>query len=341
MTTTLDIHQILKLLPHRYPFLLVDRVLDMEKGKRITALKNVTMNEPFFNGHFPHRPVMPGVLMLEAMAQAAALLSFHSLDIVPDDNTVYYFAAIDGARFKRPVEPGDQLTLEVEIERMKAGISKFKGRALVGSRTRLRGDADVRDAPDQLTLPAADDADSFDGDRRPQGRTRRRSVEVGPYAVIGPHVRVGAGTTIGAHCVIEGRTTIGRDNRIFQFASLGARAAGQEIRRRADRAGHRRPQRDPRVLHLQPRRAGRGRRDARGQRQLDHGVHAHRARLPCRQPHHAGQQHHAGRACAPGRLGHGRRAHGHSPVRVDRCPRHARLCQRGHAGRAALHAGRR
>jgi len=129
----LDIHQILKLLPHRYPFLLVDRVLDMEKGKRITALKNVTMNEPFFNGHFPHRPVMPGVLMLEAMAQAAALLSFHSLDIVPDDNTVYYFAAIDGARFKRPVEPGDQLTLEVEIERMKAGISKFKGKALVGS----------------------------------------------------------------------------------------------------------------------------------------------------------------------------------------------------------------
>lgn len=129
---TLDIHQILKLLPHRYPFLLVDRVLDMEKGKRITALKNVTMNEPFFNGHFPHRPVMPGVLMLEAMAQAAALLSFHSLDIVPDENMIYYFAAIDGARFKRPVEPGDQLVFEVEIERMKAGISKFRGVARVG-----------------------------------------------------------------------------------------------------------------------------------------------------------------------------------------------------------------
>ena len=132
MTTTLDIHQILKLLPHRYPFLLVDRVISMEKGKRITALKNVTMNEPFFNGHFPHRPVMPGVLMLEAMAQAAALLSFHSLDIVPDENVIYYFAAIDGARFKRPVEPGDQLTLEVEIGRMKVGVSKFTGRAMVG-----------------------------------------------------------------------------------------------------------------------------------------------------------------------------------------------------------------
>ena len=129
----MDIHQILKRLPHRYPILLVDRVLEIEKGKKIKALKNVTINEPFFMGHFPHHPVMPGVLMLEAMAQAAALLSFHSLDIVPDENMVYYFAAIDGARFKRPVEPGDQLTLEVEIERVKAGISKFKGRALVAS----------------------------------------------------------------------------------------------------------------------------------------------------------------------------------------------------------------
>jgi 3-hydroxyacyl-[acyl-carrier-protein] dehydratase len=128
----MDIHQILKMLPHRYPFLLVDRVLSIEKHKRITALKNVTINEPFFNGHFPHRPVMPGVLMLEAMAQAAALLSFHSLDIVPDKDVVYYFAGIDGARFKRPVEPGDQLRIEVEIERMKAGISKFKGQAFVG-----------------------------------------------------------------------------------------------------------------------------------------------------------------------------------------------------------------
>ena len=129
----MDIHEILKKLPHRYPILLVDRVLELETGKRIKALKNVTINEPFFEGHFPHRPVMPGVLMLEALAQAAAILSFETLGKTPDDKTVYYFAGIDGARFKRPVEPGDQLTLEVEIERMKAGISKFKGRALVGS----------------------------------------------------------------------------------------------------------------------------------------------------------------------------------------------------------------
>lgn len=124
---TMDIHKILKQLPHRYPFLLVDRVLEVEKGKSIKALKNVSVNEPQFTGHFPHRPVFPGVLQLEALAQAAALLAFDTLGISPDDNTVYYFAGIDGARFKRPVEPGDQLILEVSLERMKAGMFKFKG----------------------------------------------------------------------------------------------------------------------------------------------------------------------------------------------------------------------
>lgn len=127
----MDIHKILKQLPHRYPFLLVDRVLSIDKGKTILALKNVTINEPFFEGHFPHRPVMPGVLMLEALAQAAALLAFDALDTSPDENSVYYFAGIDGARFKRPVEPGDQLMLQVELLRMKAGIFKFKARATV------------------------------------------------------------------------------------------------------------------------------------------------------------------------------------------------------------------
>ena len=127
----MDIHQILKQLPHRYPFLLVDRVLEIDKGKTIKALKNVTINEPFFEGHFPHRPVMPGVLMLEALAQAAALLAFDALDTSPTDDMVYYFAGIDGARFKQPVGPGDQLILSVELLRMKAGIFKFKARAEV------------------------------------------------------------------------------------------------------------------------------------------------------------------------------------------------------------------
>lgn len=130
-TTTLDIHQILKKIPHRYPILLIDRVLELDKGKRIRALKNVSINEPHFLGHFPHRPVMPGVLMLEAMAQAAALLAFDMQGITPDEKTVYYFAGIDGARFKRPVEPGDQLIMDVTLERLKAGVFKFKGVARV------------------------------------------------------------------------------------------------------------------------------------------------------------------------------------------------------------------
>jgi 3-hydroxyacyl-[acyl-carrier-protein] dehydratase len=128
----MDIHDILKRLPHRYPILLVDRVLEIEKGKRIRALKNVSINEPHFLGHFPHRPVMPGVLILEALAQAATLLALDSMDMVLDDKSVVYFAGIDGARFKRVVEPGDQLFLDVTLDRAKAGIYKFSGRALVG-----------------------------------------------------------------------------------------------------------------------------------------------------------------------------------------------------------------
>jgi len=128
----MDIHRILQRLPHRYPILLVDRVIELEKGVRIKALKNVTINEPYFVGHFPHRPVMPGVLMLEALAQTAALLSFETMGLQLDDDVVYYFAGIDRARFKRPVEPGDQLTLEIELERTRAGISKYRGRATVG-----------------------------------------------------------------------------------------------------------------------------------------------------------------------------------------------------------------
>ena len=127
----MDIHQILKQLPHRYPILLVDRVLEIEKGKRIKALKNVSINEPQFTGHFPHRPVFPGVFQLAALAQAAALLAFDTVGPTPDDKTVYYFAGIDGARFKRPVEPGDQLIMDVTLDRMKAGIFKFNAVATV------------------------------------------------------------------------------------------------------------------------------------------------------------------------------------------------------------------
>jgi 3-hydroxyacyl-[acyl-carrier-protein] dehydratase len=127
----MDIHEILKRLPHRYPILLVDRVLSVD-AQRIVAIKNVTINEPQFLGHFPHRPVMPGVMILEALAQAATLLALHSANTVLDDQSVVYFAGIDAARFKRPVEPGDQLRLQVELTRAKAGIYKFAAQAYVG-----------------------------------------------------------------------------------------------------------------------------------------------------------------------------------------------------------------
>ena len=127
----MDIQHILAKLPHRYPFLLVDRVLEIEEGARIKALKNVTINEPFFGGHFPGRPVMPGVLILEALAQAAALLAFKAMSDGLGKDTVYYFVGIDGARFKRPVVPGDQLVLEAELIRSKAAVYKFKARATV------------------------------------------------------------------------------------------------------------------------------------------------------------------------------------------------------------------
>lgn len=128
----MDINEILQYLPHRYPFLLVDRVIELEEGKRVLALKNVTVNEPFFPGHFPHRPVMPGVLILEALAQAAAVLSFKTMGQKPDENSVVYFAGIDNARFKRPVVPGDQLLLEVRIKRTMRNIWKYEGVARVG-----------------------------------------------------------------------------------------------------------------------------------------------------------------------------------------------------------------
>lgn len=129
--TPIDIRGILEYLPHRYPFLLVDRVLELEPGRRIVAIKNVTINEPFFVGHFPHIPVMPGVLMIEALAQAAGVLSFETLGRKSDASSVFYFVGIDGARFKRPVGPGDQLRLEVEIMRFARSISKFRGVATV------------------------------------------------------------------------------------------------------------------------------------------------------------------------------------------------------------------
>jgi 3-hydroxyacyl-[acyl-carrier-protein] dehydratase len=127
----LDIHEILNHLPHRYPFVLIDRITSLKLNEEITAIKNVTINEPFFPGHFPYHPVMPGVLIVEAMAQAAAVLSFKTMNVLPSEDSVYYFAGIDNVRFKKPVSPGDQLVLNVKIDRVLKGIWKYKAQAKV------------------------------------------------------------------------------------------------------------------------------------------------------------------------------------------------------------------
>jgi 3-hydroxyacyl-[acyl-carrier-protein] dehydratase len=127
----LDINEILRKLPHRYPIILVDRVLELVPGERIVALKNVTINEPYFMGHFPGHPVMPGVLIIESLAQACAILAFVTVDAKEGDGTLFYFAGIDAARFKKPVVPGDQLQLEGEMGRSKRGVGKFTARARV------------------------------------------------------------------------------------------------------------------------------------------------------------------------------------------------------------------
>ena len=131
MKPEMDIHEVLKYLPHRYPFLLIDRIISIDPGKSLVALKNVTINETFFMGHFPEHPVMPGVLILEAMAQAGGVLAYKSTNTFPDQGVLYYFAGIDNARFRRIVEPGDQLRLEVKVLRSKREIWKLEGCAYV------------------------------------------------------------------------------------------------------------------------------------------------------------------------------------------------------------------
>jgi 3-hydroxyacyl-[acyl-carrier-protein] dehydratase len=149
---TLDIEAIMQQLPHRYPFLLVDRVMECEAGKQVRALKNVTFNEPFFQGHFPHRPVMPGVLIIEALAQAAGVLAFKTANVVPNADTRFYFVAIDNARFRKPVEPGDQLILKVAFRRAFKGIWKFHGVAEVDGKE--VASAEIMVAPEVKTAEA-------------------------------------------------------------------------------------------------------------------------------------------------------------------------------------------
>ena len=147
----MDIREILDTLPHRYPFLLVDRVNEIVPGERIVAQKNVTMNEEFFNGHFPHFPVMPGVLIVEALAQAAGILSFKTMGSKSDENSLYFFVGIDNCRFKRPVVPGDVLMLHVTIERQSRGLWKYTCAAMVDGQVAAEADlmCALRDVPNK------------------------------------------------------------------------------------------------------------------------------------------------------------------------------------------------
>lgn len=136
----MDIGEIMKYLPHRYPMLLIDRVVDMRLGESLVAIKNVSYNEPYFQGHFPNRPVMPAVIILEAMAQATGILVLRSMDKLPNEKSIYYFVGIDGARFRRPVEPGDQLRIDVKLVRSMRGIWKLRSDATVDGEVVASGD---------------------------------------------------------------------------------------------------------------------------------------------------------------------------------------------------------
>jgi 3-hydroxyacyl-[acyl-carrier-protein] dehydratase len=163
--STMDIYDILKRLPHRYPFLLVDRVIECVPGEHLRALKNVTINEPYFVGHFPERPVMPGVIIIEALAQTAGILAFLTARIIPDENTRFYFVGIDKARFRRPVVPGDQLLLNARLERSFKGIWRLSVRATVEDAEAAT--AEIMIAPDVGGAAAAAAAERSSGGEKP------------------------------------------------------------------------------------------------------------------------------------------------------------------------------
>jgi UDP-N-acetylglucosamine acyltransferase len=210
----IDIRGILNTLPHRYPFLLVDKVTSLEEGKKIVAIKNVTMNEPFFQGHFPGFPVMPGVLIVEAMAQAGAIMALRA---PKSQGKLVFFAGIDNVRFRRPVVPGDQLIIEAETLWVKGPIGKMKAQAKVGDEAVAEGDlmfslversgGEAKIHPTATVHPSAVIA---------------KNVEVGPFSVIGPEVEIGEKTTIGSHVVIHKWTKIGTENKLFDGVSIGA-----------------------------------------------------------------------------------------------------------------------
>ncbi len=208
--TVLNIQEIEKIIPHRYPFLLVDKVIDLVPGKKITAIKNVTMNEHFFQGHFPGQPIMPGVLILEALAQAGAIMALREPRF---EGKIVYFAGIDNVRFRRPVVPGDQIKLEAEFLWIKSSIGKVKALATVEGEEAAAGEFMFSLVDKGKIHPTAV--------IHPSAQIGNK-VEIGAYTVIGPEVIIGDETKIGPHCVIHKWTKIGRNNKILQGVSIAA-----------------------------------------------------------------------------------------------------------------------
>ena len=219
-----------RLLPHRYPFLLVDRVVEFEADRRIVAVKNVTWNEPQFTGHFPDRPIMPGVLLCEAMAQAGGLLvqGTHNggLDLTEDvDNLFLVLTGLDHVKFRRQVQPGDQVRLEVTLQRKHRPLWKMHGVASVDGQVVAQADLSAVEVDSQA------EAEESAKERRPNvhpsafvspGAELDAGVEVGPGAFVGPNVRVGRGTRIEHHAHVDGNTTLGPDNHIYPYAIVGS-----------------------------------------------------------------------------------------------------------------------
>lgn len=221
----LDIKDILKTIPHRYPFILVDRILEYEEGKKAVAIKNVTINEPFFQGHFPDQPVMPGVLIVESIAQVGAVLALRQPSSL---GKIVFFAGIDNLRFRRPVLPGDQLRLEVEVLWFKRGLGKMKGSATVEGEVAAEGEftfslVDQGAAGAQVHPTATIHPTAVIG----------KGAQIGPYVVIGPEVSIGDRTVVGPHTQISRWTKIGQDNVIHHGVSIGA--APQDIRYKGER----------------------------------------------------------------------------------------------------------
>jgi UDP-N-acetylglucosamine acyltransferase len=210
----LDVNEIKKIIPHRYPFLLIDRIIELEEAKRAVAIKNITANEPFFQGHFPEQPIMPGVLICEAIAQTGVVMA---LRVSHNEGKIVYFAAMENVRFRRPVVPGDQLRIEVETIWARGNLGKMHGKAMVEGKIACEGDftfslvdketAKVKIHPSAVIHPSA---------------SLEHNVEVGAYSIIGPEVSIGEGTKIGPHCNISRWAKIGKNNVIHQGVSIAA-----------------------------------------------------------------------------------------------------------------------